>query len=258
MTSVESDICIHHDDTTRRIVKNDDRIDQNSRVSTSLSSSSLSSSPTSTCQCCLTNDQMLCTNSDSLDKSSTPPTSTHFSYLVRPTAPCIFGREDYYDEDEHMNDDDEFFLTAGGIVHSCPNIYELSIVNHRKLQSCDHLIFLNHENTLVNHSCLNCYDTELDRYSIVPRFRPIASSISTDSINSELELYKERHAIGLYHQQYHDGTFLPTTWKSDNYLLFMPVISSSHRSSFLSSIDHGKRSRSHDTSFEQPYASIVT
>ena len=71
-----------------------------------------------------------------------------------------------------MNDD-EFFLTAGGIVHSCPNIYELSIDNHRKLQSCDHLMFIDQETTLLNNdNNLNCYDTEFDRYSILPRFQP--------------------------------------------------------------------------------------
>ena len=46
-------------------------------------------------------------------------------------------------------------------------------------------------------------------------------------MNSELELYKERHAIGLS-RQYHDNistysSFLPTTWKSDNYLFIMPL-----------------------------------
>ncbi|CAF0758947.1 unnamed protein product [Adineta steineri] len=203
----------------------------------------------------------------SLSSSSSPPpttTTSHFSYLIRPTTPCIFGRETYNNEDEQMNDD-EFFLTAGGIVHSCPNIYELSNDNNRKLQSCDHLIYIDQQTALVNSNHLNCYDTEFDRYSILPRFQPLSSSstsISTDSLNSELELYKERHAIGLC-RQYHDDTstcssFLPTTWKSDNYLLFMPFIQHHHHhSSFLNSIDHGKRSRSHDISIEQTYASII-
>ncbi|UJR35448.1 hypothetical protein I4U23_028204 [Adineta vaga] len=238
---------------------------QNKSVSTSLSSSFSSSSPStpiSNCQSYLTNAPMLCNEIDSLEKSSIPPSSTHFSYLIRPTTPCIFGQENYNIDND--DDDDEFFLTAGGLVHSCPNIYELSMDNHRKLQSCDHLIYLHHQDTLVNNSPLNCYDTELDRYSIVPRFQPIASSISSDSINSELELYKERHAIGLYRQQYHDETFLPTTWKSDNYLLFMPFLTSSssssshHQSSFFNLLDHGKRSRSYDIPIEQPYTSIVT
>jgi hypothetical protein len=194
-----------------------------------------------------------------MEKSSAspPPTSSRFSYIIRPSTPCIFGGD--YDDDD--NNDDEFFVTAGGIVHSCPNIYELSIDNHRKLQSCDHLMFLDQQTTLIDdhndNNNLNCYDTELDRYSILPRFQPISSSsISTDSINSELELYRERHAIGFSHQ-YHDDTspysasFLPTTWKSDNYLLFMPFIDP--HSSRLNS----KRSRSYDIPMEETYSSVV-
>jgi hypothetical protein len=189
--------------------------------------------------------------------SSPPPTSSHFSYVIRPSTPCIFGRENY--DDEQMNDD-EFFLTAGGIVHSCPNIYELSNDNNRKLQSCNHLIFIDQQTTLVNNSHLNCYDTEFDRYSILPRFQPISSSISSDSLNSELDLYKERHAIGLCRQSYDTtstySSFLPTTWKSDNYLLFVPFIQH-HPSSFLNSINHAKRSRSHDIPIEQTCASVI-
>jgi hypothetical protein len=88
-------------------------------------------------------------------REKSPP---RFSYLIRPITPCIFGTEDYNDEQAN---DDEFFLTAGGIVHSCPNIYELSIeveYHHRKLQSCDHL--------MVIQKNLNTYDTKFDRYSI--------------------------------------------------------------------------------------------
>jgi hypothetical protein len=185
-----------------------------------------------------------------IEQSTSPPrSSSRFSYLIRPSTPCIFGREDY--DDEQMNDDDgdEFFITAGGIVHSCPNIYELSIDNTRKLQSCDHLMFIDQETTLMNNNDnLNCYDTEFDRYSILPRFQHISSSISTESINSELELYRERHAIGLS-RQCHDNistysSFLPTTWKSDNFLFIMPYINQ-HHSSLLNLIDHGKRSRSY-------------
>ena len=82
-------------------------------------------------------------------QSSSPPprTSSRFSYLIRPSTPCILGREDY-DDEEQMNDD-EFFVTAGGIVHSCPNIYELSIDNTRKLQSCDHLMFIDQQTTFI-------------------------------------------------------------------------------------------------------------
>jgi len=209
---------------------------------------------------------MLNNRIDTIENSSSPPpptSSSRFSYIIRPSTPCIFGREDYDDDDddEQMNDD-EFFVTAGGIIHSCPNIYELFIDNHRKLQSCDHLMFIDEQTTLINddnNNNLNCYDTEFDRYSILPRFQPISSSTSTDSINSELELYKERHAIGLS-RQYHDNvstysSFLPTTWKSDNYLLIMPFIR--HHSSLLNSIDHGKRSRSYDIPIGQTYSSIV-
>jgi hypothetical protein len=207
---------------------------------------------------------MLNNKTDLIEKSSSspPPTSSRFSYIIRPSTPCIFGREYYDDNDEQMNDD-EFFITAGGIVHSCPNIYELSIDNHRKLQSCDHLMFIDQQTRLINddNKNLNSYDTEFDRYSIFPRFQPISSSISTDSMNSELELYKERHAIGLS-RQYHDNistysSFLPTTWKSDNYLLFWPFINHHDHSSLLNSIDHGKRSRSYDIPIGQIYSSIV-
>ena len=131
------------------------------------------------------------------DNSPPIPSASHFSYFIRPSTPCVLGREDY-DEDI---DEDIFFLTAGGIVHSCPNIYELTTNNHRKLQSCDHLISIDrHTSTLDPHyHCqeLNAYDTELDRYSVLPRFQPLlASSFSSlaqsnDSFNSELELYKE-------------------------------------------------------------------
>ena len=58
--------------------------------------------------------------------SSQAQTSTGLSYLIRPSKPCIFD-EDY--DDESINDD-EFFLTAGVMIHSCPNIYELSINNN--------------------------------------------------------------------------------------------------------------------------------
>ena len=204
----------------------------------------------------------------SLSPPPPPSTSSCFSYIIRPSTPCIFGREYYDDDDEQMNDD-EFFVTAGGIVHSCPNIYELSVDNHRKLQSCDHLLFLDEQTTLLddddnnhNHN-LNSYDTEFDRYSILPRFQPISSSMSTDSFNSELELYKERHATGLS-RQYHDNgspylsSFLPTTWKSDNYLFFMPFIDHHHHhTSLLNSIDHGKRSRSYDIPIGQIDSSVI-
>jgi len=209
----------------------------------------------------MTDIEMLNNRNENMESSSSlssspsmPVAQTYFSYLIRPTTPCIFGGE-YEEEDD---DDDEFFLTAGGIVHSCPNIYELSMDNQRKLQSCDHLIYFDHRTSLLNDdqdenpkNYLNCYDTELDRYSILPRFQPISSSMSTDSFSSEFELYKERHAMGLS-RPYYDNTssnsssFLPTTWKSDNYLVVMPFIEQQQRThlSLLNSIDHRKRSRS--------------
>jgi hypothetical protein len=205
---------------------------------------------------------MLNNRTEIIEKLSSPPPplkSSRFSYIIRPSTPCIFGRECYNDDDDEQMDDDEFFVTAGGIVHSCPNIYELSIDNHRKLQSCDHLMFIDPQTTFINQN-LNCYETKSDRYSILPRFQPISSSISSDSMNSELELYKARHAIGLS-RQYHDNTsphslsFLPTTWKSDNYLFFMPFLP--HHSSLLNSIDHGKRSRSYDITNGQTYPFVV-
>ena len=112
---------------------------------------------------------------------------------------------------------------------------------------------INKQHLFNNNKTLNCYDTEFDRYSILPRFQHISSSISSESMNSELELYRERHAIGLS-RQYHDNistysSFLPTTWKSDNYLFIMPFINH-HHSSLLNLIDHGKRSRSYDIPIE--------
>lgn len=226
----------------------------------------------------MTDIEMLNNRNESLRKSSSltlqppmPATPSYFSYIIRPTTPCIFGGE-YYDDEQQMNDDDddEFFLTAGGIVHSCPNIYELSMDNQRKLQSCNHLICFDRQTPLIGDDDqdrnstihLNCYDTELNRYSILPRFQPISSSISTDSFSSELELYKERHAIGLS-RQYYDNTssnsssFLPTTWKSDNYLVFMPFIQQQQsHSPLLNSLDHGKRSRSFDIPIGQLNPSV--
>lgn len=174
-------------------------------------------------------------------------TPTHFSYLIRPITPCIFGTENYDDTIEN-NIDDEFFLTAGGIVHSCPNIYELSMENQlkqRKLQSCEHFKYIMKTTTTTTsiNKNLNTYDTKFDRYSIHPRFQPISSTLSIDSINSEIELYRERHANGLTQKYNHmtsiSSSFLPTTWKSDNYLLFM---------SFQSSLSN-KRTRSTDIPF---------
>jgi hypothetical protein len=191
-----------------------------------------------------TNTPMFNNNNNITEKSS-----SRFSYLIRPTTPCIFGTENY--DDKSINDD-EFFVTAGGIVHSCPNIYELAIENtskyHRKLQSCEHFMFISKPTTSSNTN-LNIYDTKFDRYSITPRFQPISSSLSslsTDSINSEIELYKERHASGLSRK--HDNTsFLPTTWKSDDYLLFMSV---------QSSIDNNKRSHSFSIPIGQTISSV--
>jgi hypothetical protein len=162
------------------------------------------------------------TNTSMINNNITEKSSSYFSYLIRPATPCIFGTEIY---DDQTKDDDEFFLTAGGIIHSCPNIYELSQdneSNYRKLQSCRHLLFFTQPTTSINNN-LNTYDTELTRYSIIPRFQPLSSSLSNDSINSEIELYQQRHAIGLS-RKYANSSFLPTTWKSDNYLLFMPMI----------------------------------
>jgi len=182
-----------------------------------------------------------------IDNNITEKSPPRFSYLIRPITPCIFGTEDYQEKTEN---DDEFFVTAGGIVHSCPNIYEFSIENedeYRKLQSCEHLIFMTKETTSINNH-LNTYDTELNHYSIIPRFQPISSSLSTDSINSEIELYKKRHAIGLYRKSdnlsFISLSFLPTKWKSDNYLLFLSVLH--HQSLLSNSISNNKRSRSYE------------
>jgi len=194
------------------------------------------------------------THTPMFNNNITEKSSSRFSYLIQPITPCIFGTENY--DDKSVNDD-EFFVTAGGIIHSCPNIYELSIENdykHRKLQSCEHLIFINKQTTSINNN-LNTYDTKFDHYSIIPRFQPISSSLSIDSINSEIELYKKRHANGLSRK--YDNTistyssFLPTTWKSDNYLLFMSV-----QSSLSTSIDSNKRSHSFNIPIRQKISSF--
>ncbi len=177
------------------------------------------------------------TNTSMLNNNNiTEKSSTCFSYLIQPTIPCVFGTENY---DDQSIDDDEFFVTAGGIVHSCPNIYELTIENksqQRKLQSCDHFMFIHKQTTSINN-CLNTYDTKFDRYEITPRFQPI-SSLSTDSINSEIELYKKRHEYGLTRIPT-SSSFYPTRWKSENYLFFM---------SFSNSFHGNKRSHSYDIS----------
>lgn len=140
--------------------------------------------------------------------------SSYFSYLIQPTTPCVLGTEIY--EEEQSEQDDEFFLTAGGIIHSCPNIYELSIKNQykdRQLQSCEHLLFMIQSTTSIkNH--LNHYDIEFSRYSIQPRFQPINSLQSIDTISSEIELYHERHASGLSRKS-PQSSLLPTVWKSE-------------------------------------------
>ncbi|CAF1004194.1 unnamed protein product [Rotaria magnacalcarata] len=182
---------------------------------------------------------------------------SRFSYLIRPIAPCILGTEIY---DDKLVNDDEFFLTAGGIVHSCPNIYELLInddCEHRQCQSCDHFMFIHEQTTSINTQ-LNTYDTEFNRYSILPRFQPISSSLrSTDSINSEIELYKERHAFGLSRNYQNavsmNSSLLPKIWKSDNYLLCIPAL---HRGFSLStSIDTNKRSHSNNIPIRQIFTS---
>ncbi|CAF3750856.1 unnamed protein product [Rotaria socialis] len=183
------------------------------------------------------------------NKNSTREKSpSRLSYLIRPTTPCIFGTESY---DDKLVNEDEFFLTAGGIIHSCPNIYELLInddYENRQCQSCDHFMFI-HEQTTSIDTRLNTYDTEFNRYSILPRFQPISSSLlSTDSINSEIELYKERHAFGLSRNYQNavsiNSSLLPKIWKSDNYLLCIPAL---HRGFSLStSIDTNKRSHSNN------------
>lgn len=199
-------------------------------------------------------------SSDSPPLPPTTTTSSGFSYLIRPSTPCVFGGSEY----DEQQDDDEFFVTAGGIVHSCPNIYELTVAHQRKLQSCDHLIFLNQPTTFIDDQkdqTLNCYDTEFDRYSILPRFQAFSTlSMSTDSINSELELYRERHAVGLTRRNQdnistYSASLLPTTWKSDNYLLFMPLID--RHFPLFNTIEHGKRSRSHEIPTDQSYSSVM-
>ncbi|CAF1316816.1 unnamed protein product [Adineta ricciae] len=105
-----------------------------------------------------------------------------FSYVIQPTTPDVFGTNIY---DEDQVDKDEFFLTSGGIVHSCPNIYEIS------------------------------FNNEHHRYVIRPRFQPISTFTSTDSLTSEIELYTERHIFG-FPSRY--DVLMPTTWKSDTSL----------------------------------------
>ncbi|CAF0956230.1 unnamed protein product [Rotaria magnacalcarata] len=214
-----------------------------------------------------TNIKMLNTSTNSIEKSSLYPllplrastqTTSRFSYLIRPSTPCIFGRETY--DDEPMNDD-EFFLTAGGIIHSCPNICELFIDDNRKLQSCDHLMLISQQTKLIDNDTLNCYDTEVDRYSILPRFQQNSLSTSTDSIDSELKLYKERHATGFSRPFYTDdisiySSLLPKTWRSDNYLFLMPFIHHQNSSS-VNSIRHEKRSRSYDLPIGPARSSVV-
>ncbi len=184
-------------------------------------------------------------NTSMLKNTITKKSSPCFSYLIQPTTPCVLGTEIY---DDNSENDDEFFVTAGAIVHSCPNIYGLLIENeYRKLQSCDHLMFINKQLTSITNN-LNTYNTEFDRYSIRPRFQRISTSLSTDSINSEIELYKERHAIGLYRKSdnlsFIYSSFLPTKWKSDNYLLFLSVLH--HQSLLSNSISNNRRSRSYE------------
>lgn len=173
------------------------------------------------------------------DKEDFPnKSSSYFSYLIQPTTPCVFGTEIY--EEEKSEHNDEFFLTAGGIIHSCPNIYELSIKTQskdRQLQSCEHLFLMIQSTTSSIKSHLNTYDIEFSRYSIHPRFQPIDSIKSIDTINSEIELYHERHACGLTRNSPYSSV-LPTVWKSEIDSLSPPM-------------NHHKRSQSVDHSIGQ-------
>ena len=168
------------------------------------------------------------------EKDNFPSKSpSYFSYLIQPTTPCVFGSEIY--EDEQSEQDDEFFLTAGGIIHSCPNIYELSMKNQckdRQLQSCEHLFLMIQSTTSIKND-LNTYDIEFSRYSIHPRFQPINSLKSIDTINSEIELYHERHAGGLVRKPPYSSV-LPTVWKSEISSLSPPM--NHHKRSY--SVDH--------------------
>lgn len=200
-------------------------------------------------------------NKNSNDITEKSP--SRFSYLIRPATPCVFGTEFY---DDKVENDDEFFVTAGGIVHSCPNIYELSIKEDyepRKFHSCNHFMFIYRQTTSVN-THLNTYDTESTRYSILPRFQFISTSpspsLSNDSINSELALYKQRHELGLSRKSHPstltNSSFFPKTWKSDNHLLLMPI--QRHQLRFSASIGSNKRLHSNNISTRQTFSSLFS
>ena len=154
--------------------------------------------------------------------------SNNFSYLIRPVTPCIFDSR----LDDH--DDDEFFLTTGGIIYSCPNIYELSIssqFDYRKLQSCDHLKPADVRPSIDN---LNVYDREFSRYSIAPRFR--TNNISYRSIGSEIEFDENRQLTGLSRLDSTTKSIYssraPISCRSENYLFFLHVVSQSKKCQF--------------------------
>ncbi|CAF3448085.1 unnamed protein product [Rotaria socialis] len=280
----DSKISTHQDDMIRHVANGNNKTSGHLyRGPVSSLSSTSSSSSAANCHSSLTihqcysaskttaatptNIKMLNTNTNSIERLSLSPppplrastqTTSRFSYLIRPLTPCIFGRETYDDE---PTNDDEFFLTAGGIIHSCPNMHELFTDDNRKLQSCDHLMLISQQTKLIDNDILNCYDTELDRYSILPRFQQNSLSTSTGSIDSELQLYKERHATGFSRPSCTDAisiysSLLPTTWRSDNYLLLMPFIH--HQNSpLVNSISHGKRSRSYDLPIGPTCSNVV-
>ena len=161
----------------------------------------------------------------------TDKSPARFSYLIRPLSPCIFGGQ------QSTDDEDEFFLTTGGIIYSCPNIYELAAESEhgdRKVHSCDHLKVLGDaKQPLSTEDDLNHYDREFSRYSILPRFQPLLASSSivvrsTDSLSSEMEFDQTRHLIGLSQsprpRTLLASSLLPSSWKSDNYLVVLPVV----------------------------------
>ena len=173
--------------------------------------------------------------------NTTNKSSSHFSYLIQPITSCILGTENY---DDKLINDDGFFVTAGGIVHSCPNIYELSRkvkYEDRKFQSCASSMLIDKRRASMKNK-LSVYDTEFHHYSILPRIQPMPSSLSTDSINPEIEFYKQRYAIGLPRRCANNvlvyPSFLPRAWKLDNNLLFMLTLH--HQLSYSNSIDTNK------------------
>ncbi|CAF1051782.1 unnamed protein product [Didymodactylos carnosus] len=143
------------------------------------------------------------------------------SYLIEHSN-HIFGTKNY----EEQNDD-EFFITAGCVLHSCPNIYTSVLGDNefirQRSKSCE-ISCIEYLSDDKSAFVPNSYDTCSNKYTFTPRFQSKQKNDydSTDSINSEIEDYCIRHQNGFHCSSMVDDNLFPSTWRSDEHLLQIP------------------------------------